>query len=443
MVLDMESRNGRERGLEMWLRHGDCFAGETRIITSEGVKALADLSGQQIAVLGVGGKGHGSGWKRATVLGFGVQRIWHVTVTRYGVRKIIRTTAGHRWFVRTHHCSERAVECVTRDLCVGNRLKGRYGTFQANVRPSPFGIAHGVVFGDGTRPKTQQPATLDLYGHKGELLRYFSCNHTTPTGGGVRVWDLPRQFKDKPSLYESKSYLYGWLTGYFAADGCMSTNGTVSLSSADRSNIAFAEDVCAVLGITVSPVRTSMLRGFGEVLKPLYNLPFVLSSLREDFFLLDKHRQRFLSLPRMGVRPADWTVESVEETDTEENVYCAVVPDGKAFTLEHNIFTGNCLGADAQAHAIARALQYRICLHPPLNRAFRAFLDNDCDDEFPERPYLERNREIVDNSSLLIVCPAGPEEKRSGTWSTCRYARKWGVPRIVVWADGSADREVP
>jgi hypothetical protein len=40
-------------------------------------------------------------------------------------------------------------------------------------------------------------------------------------------------------------------------------------------------------------------------------------------------------------KPIDWTVVSVEETDREEEVYCVVSPTG-AFTLEDNIFTGNC-----------------------------------------------------------------------------------------------------
>jgi len=44
----------------------------------------------------------------------------------------------------------------------------------------------------------------------------------------------------------------------------------------------------------------------------------------------------------------------------------------------------------------------------------------------PEKTYLERNLDIVKNSSLLIACPINKnkEELRSGTWSTIRKARK-------------------
>ena len=43
-----------------------------------------------------------------------------------------------------------------------------------------------------------------------------------------------------------------------------------------------------------------------------------------------------------------------------------------------------------------------------------------------EAPYLERNLNIIKNSSILIACPIDKnnEELRSGTWSTIRKARK-------------------
>jgi hypothetical protein len=72
--------------------------------------------------------------------------------------------------------------------------------------------------------------------------------------------------------------------------------------------------------------------------------------------------------------------------------------------------------------------------------AHRAHLEGDCDDEWPVRPYLDRNREIVDNTDVLVACPAGPEERRSGTWSTIRHALRWGVPVILCWPDGRAER---
>lgn len=56
-------------------------------------------------------------------------------------------------------------------------------------------------------------------------------------------------------------------------------------------------------------------------------------------------------------------------------------------------------------------------------------------------PPLERNPIIVDNGDVLLAAPAGPEELRSGTWSTirdCRRKKKWIV---IFWPDGSMTEE--
>lgn len=85
---------------------------------------------------------------------------------------------------------------------------------------------------------------------------------------------------------------------------------------------------------------------------------------------------------------------------------------------------GDCIGADAEAHDIAWMLGYVIEIHPPIRSKFRAFKNGDyC---FKPKPYLERNRDIVDYADdELIACPSSEKEVlRSGTWSTVRYARK-------------------
>jgi hypothetical protein len=43
-----------------------------------------------------------------------------------------------------------------------------------------------------------------------------------------------------------------------------------------------------------------------------------------------------------------------------------------------------------------------------------------------EKPYLERNLNIIKYSFVLIACPIdkNKEEFRSGTWSTIRQAKK-------------------
>jgi hypothetical protein len=61
--------------------------------------------------------------------------------------------------------------------------------------------------------------------------------------------------------------------------------------------------------------------------------------------------------------------------------------------------------------------------------------------EYPPKPYLERNRDIVDSTELLIACPKDMTESSGGTWATVRYARKQKKPIVVVWPDGSVTEE--
>jgi hypothetical protein len=108
----------------------------------------------------------------------------------------------------------------------------------------------------------------------------------------------------------------------------------------------------------------------------------------------------------------------------------------------HTLHHGDCVGADATAHAIAKELGYSIVIHPPTSNAMRAELAGEGDVVENPLPYLERNRKIVDAVGALVACPKGPEERRSGTWFTVRYALRMGVPVVVVWPDGRIEKAV-
>lgn len=98
---------------------------------------------------------------------------------------------------------------------------------------------------------------------------------------------------------------------------------------------------------------------------------------------------------------------------------------------------GDCVGADADFHALVRELtSARVIIHPSNSDTLRAGCVGD--QILDEKPPLARNRDIVDNSTLMIATPNTAEEKlRSGTWSTIRYTRKCGKILYVVAPDGS------
>lgn len=109
---------------------------------------------------------------------------------------------------------------------------------------------------------------------------------------------------------------------------------------------------------------------------------------------------------------------------------------GGQTVVVHEFHHGDCLGGDAAAAAAARMRDFFVIAHPPVDFRLRAVTPSH---EFREaKPYLERNHDIVDETDLLIACPAEYEEQlRSGTWATFRYARRIGRPVVMIWPDGT------
>lgn len=101
---------------------------------------------------------------------------------------------------------------------------------------------------------------------------------------------------------------------------------------------------------------------------------------------------------------------------------------------------GCCVGADATAFWLAKQREYRCIAHPPTN-GLLVNIDTIKGSWCVRRelPYLERNRAIVIECDILLAAPKGPEELRSGTWATVRYARKILKPVIVFWPNGEIE----
>lgn len=337
----------------------NCFSGDTRYWTREGLKTLAETVGTVQEVLVNAGPGYGGAWRKAEIRSFGQQPLWAVTLRRNKVTKVIRATEGHRWLVRDTRIDKPPRVLTTGELHAGHRLEWRLPkSWLKDSTPSPFGIAHGITFGDGSR--TRWGSEVRLFGEKdAQLLRYFPESRTTPiasAGGvsGLHVAHLPLFFKDRPPLDESVPYLYGWLAGYFAADGCVTKDGMAALASASRENLEFVQLLAARLGISTYGIRGSVkTTGYGT--GGHYEIQFIGSTLRPDFFLIAEHRERYAAAHASphrtgrwlaGQRRAErfgWTVVSAEPTGETEEVFCAVVPEYENFVLEDWINVKNCL----------------------------------------------------------------------------------------------------
>lgn len=293
----------------------NCFSGDTEIITVEGVRAIGPLAGTVQTLLTRNGA-----WIDAPIRSFGKQRLWRLTLQRQGIEKVIFCTGDHRWFAcdrRQAYRDQGHTEFKTSELRPDiHRLQYVFGQgIKGNVRPSPFGIAHGFTYGDGRSAQGVRNA------------------NSVP---------LPNFFRRRPPISENKAYLLGWLMGYFAADGSVS-NGQAVISSARREDIEFYRDVCCIVGIGTYSIgedrRVSNLTGEPHV---MYRMSLMRDTLIPEFFLIAAHQQSFEENKGDEVPKRHWTVTAVEETDREEEVFCATVEGHGAFALEGNILTGNC-----------------------------------------------------------------------------------------------------
>jgi hypothetical protein len=75
---------------------------------------------------------------------------------------------------------------------------------------------------------------------------------------------------------------------------------------------------------------------------------------------------------------------------------------------------GDCIGADSEAHDIADECGYSIVLHPPTNPAKRAWRVVPNHMMKREKPYVDRNKDIVLDTIALIAAPAEPIEHGAG-----------------------------
>lgn len=105
----------------------------------------------------------------------------------------------------------------------------------------------------------------------------------------------------------------------------------------------------------------------------------------------------------------------------------------------YNIFRhGDCIGADSQSDSLARLYEYLIYIHPPIISTLRANLKGDM--IYPIKTYLERNKDIVDKSDVIIATPGESIKKsRSGTWFTIRYAVSNCKELIIILPNGGIE----
>lgn len=408
-----------------WCRFRDrrhCLSGDTEIMTIDGSMPIKSLAGSTATIL----DGEGN-WTESPIHSFGEQQLYEVVVERYGERRSIFATAGHRWFITVankrhealtvpiagiepiharpkhtlvnidldamtafcEHCGD-DVSVILRHgkprcgrfVVQGNRAaekRSEGGVRYRALKPGdtlavtvprkykhgwsvdPLGVMAGFVYGDGWTVTTGDgsgprgaSSAVRMWGEKdAALLPYFSqyAPKRSYTEGemcsvaGVEFRMLPGFLNRLPDLNESPHFLYGWLAGYFAADGCVAPSGRSSLSSSSRQALEHVVKVCNRLNIAVSEIKTrnvsaSMLVPDADGVS--YEVGFYGQTLTPEFFLIPSHRERFNNRTPDRSASLAWRVVDIKESDRFEEVFCATVPSTASFALPGYILTGNC-----------------------------------------------------------------------------------------------------
>lgn len=125
-------------------------------------------------------------------------------------------------------------------------------------------------------------------------------------------------------------------------------------------------------------------------------------------------------------------------TDLQSIMLSQALRNLEAHVLHH----GDCVGGDHEADVIAQHMKIMRIAHPPNDPKLRAFCSADV--ILDEKPYLDRNKDIVNECEVLIALPqTAYEQQRSGTWSTVRYARQINKPHVIIYPDGSVEEGGP
>lgn len=327
-----------------------CFAGETKVPTSKGTFEICDLAGKSVEVL-TNGK-----YVLAHFKHYGKQQLWELHLSREGKSKVIRTTSKHRWFIR-----DSMREVTTDNLKVGQYLKHVDFDKILEDKQSKQGIRHGIVFGDGTtdRSRKTHKTLVNLHGVKMELSRYFS--HKENKGVKVResgdeyirVYNVNKgsTYKTLPPLSSSLKYLRGFLAGYIATDGCISTKGVLVLNSKNIDELEFCRQAFFRLGVSTSSISRQLRKGYLDYETPVYKISVSTKNLDASFFIRSDQKERFLKHTKKYERNR-WRIVRVTPTEVFEDVYCAEVPTYHSFALEDNILTGNCFSCSAKGTII-------------------------------------------------------------------------------------------
>lgn len=294
----------------------NCFSGDTRVITRDGVRRFEDIEGQTVEVWADGQ------WRKADARCYGTAPVQKVTVRparyRSNVEHTFEATANHRW-VR-----DNGELVFTEDLREGDVLQA--SRVDHAIAHDSDAFRHGLIYADGVLCSHQPVAEgvwsfqMRLCGAKARWAYLFdkvTYPHSA-NGDPIVTGKLPFNPKTLPTG-EDSDYIANFIEGWQLFGGNDAGDSRVVSTSSKDAAVWLMSNAASggwyASGTSTHTAATGYIAGAVSY--------------------------RVTLTKGEGKKPMAWRVVSVGEPKTPVPVYCVEVPDVERFTLAEGVYTGN------------------------------------------------------------------------------------------------------
>ncbi len=342
----------------------NCLAGDTPVLTRQGVRPIAELVGGPVEVLNRLGK-----WVPVQFQSYGYRRTVEASF-RNAARKgdsvlKVRSTLNHRWILQEG-------QVITTEYWASREKIARGHATVPNVfAPRPErneeydrGVFHGLVYGDGSRHADTPHYVLDLVDEKQELalwaekqlgkpglLTFYSQDHEKgPQGLRWNFTDHHTDWKQLPGSEASPSYVLGFIAGLLATDGSVSrlALGSCNVTVFGRPEVTdYVARMAPTVGIVAYEPSLFSSKGsvnsYGERRVDLCRVALNAASLDSQDVLRSQHKAAFAPTDYGRATVSKWEMVGLTpNSEREEEVFCCQEPETGSFVLASGLLTGNC-----------------------------------------------------------------------------------------------------